>query len=386
MHATVERFYLQYGHRANAYSVAFDRDLERFVSPRGVVAVARCRAPLQTAIVYFDPLCDPADLPELLDEFILAEPSRHIGFWKVSQETAALLTARGFRVAGYGTEHDVDVPTPLAGSVMRGLRREIGRARRAGITVTRMVPSVDTWGEVESVDKRWLTSRVRRFQIRRVTRRYERGCVEPHTTKLCARRASDNALVGWACLDHIYQRGELVGVGLSGVRWDPAVSGVAALLAFEGANLVARQRAADGTWPTTASTTGSAMTGARASATASDRRGLTLALGESPLSLRRDRAHAEWAGAEEPTWCHTLEALFEWLHAQGNWLYDTRGISNWKRKWRAASERTTYCAVDAWLPWRHVLAVLWLSLPPPGERESRQSRFSTRVPPEGAPL
>jgi hypothetical protein len=53
------------------------------------------------------------------------------------------------------------------------------------------------WREIEALDARWLASRACPFPIRRLTRRYARRRVEPHTTRLCARRASDGRLVGW---------------------------------------------------------------------------------------------------------------------------------------------------------------------------------------------
>ena len=93
--SAVEQFYLLHGCRANAHSVAFDPDLERFVSPLGVLAHAHCRW-LCTTIVYYDPICSDCDLPALIDEFLAACGTRHsVGFWKVSRETADILSARG---------------------------------------------------------------------------------------------------------------------------------------------------------------------------------------------------------------------------------------------------------------------------------------------------
>ena len=79
--AAVQRLYLQHGHRANAFSVAFDPDLDRYVSPLGVLAHARC-AWLRTTVVYYDPLCADADLPALVDEFLATQGGRSIAFWK----------------------------------------------------------------------------------------------------------------------------------------------------------------------------------------------------------------------------------------------------------------------------------------------------------------
>ena len=56
---------------------------------------------------------------------------------------------------------------------------------------------------------------------------------------MVARLSTDGTAVGWAALDHIYERGALVGCGLNACRYDPAVSdGIASLLALDGAALV----------------------------------------------------------------------------------------------------------------------------------------------------
>ena len=87
---------------------------------------------------------------------------------------------------------------------MRGLRRQVDKARNAGVVVTPIAadtgPGDPVWREIEALDARWLASRACPFPIRRLTRRYARR-VEPHTSRLCARRASDGRLVGWCCLD-----------------------------------------------------------------------------------------------------------------------------------------------------------------------------------------
>ena len=82
--------------------------------------------------------------------------------------------------------------------------------------------------------------------------------------------------------------GQLRGVGLSAVRWDPAVGGVAALLAVEGARLLAAHAATDGVTTPAVASDGAATEEAGASAR------LTLALGESPLAVRPAAARAAW--------------------------------------------------------------------------------------------
>ena len=139
--------------------------------------------------------------------------------------------------------------------------------------------------------------------------------------------------------------GQLRGVGLSAVRWEPAVGGVAALLAVEGARLLAAGAAPDCVSTPGAATVGGAIEEAGASAR------LALALGESPLAVRPEAARRDgWEGVEGVAWSGALEWLFGVLHARANSVYNTRGLAGWKAKWRRARRATTYVAVDARRP------------------------------------
>jgi len=77
-------------------------------------------------------------------------------------------------------------------------------------------------------------------------------------------------------------------------------------------------------------------------------------------------------------WSAALEALFRLLHERGGWLYNTAGISRWKRKWRAATT-ASFVAVDARLPWRHVAALLFLAVA--GGAPALPTRARHRYPP-----
>ena len=375
--STIESFYLAHGHHANAFSVAFDEDLDRHVSTLGVLAHARCRW-LDTSIVYYDPLSD--DMPALLDEWLATQRSRHVGFWKVSRATAALLAERGFQLVAYGFEHNnIEVPPQLGGTAMRGLRRQVEKARGAGVVVSALAADTPAdapvWAELDSLNRRWLRTRTRSFQVRRISRRYAPHAVEPHTTRLCARDGTGR-VVGWASLDHMHSGGALTGVGLSGVRWDPTVGGVASLLAVDGATLVARQMQQQ-------------QQQQQQQHQQQPPPPLTLSLGESPLAVRRAETRADWASSASSAatttaeaavaataaagravaWNGALERFFALLHRWGNALYNTRGIARWKAKWRAPRPDVSYVAVDATMPWRHVAAVLWLAVAA-GERGS----------------
>ena len=155
---------------------------------RGLAHIRGSPRFLRTRIVFYDPLCAEEDLAALIDEFLTSARGHHVGFWKASQQTVAVVAERGFRIVGYGVDHEVPVPVALSGSAMRGLRRQVDKARKAGVAVTPLPAAEATspiWRELEDLDARWLSSRAlatRPFSIRRVTRRYARRRVEPHTT------------------------------------------------------------------------------------------------------------------------------------------------------------------------------------------------------------
>ena len=119
---------------------------------------------------------------------------------------------------------------------------------------------------------------------------------------------------------------------------------VAALLAIDGATLLQQSAAADG-----------------------EGGPFVLALGESPLTIEpNDRRLSDMAFAdvELPAGaCRSisLERLFRVLYRFGGAVYNTKGITTWKRKWRA-EQRWMYCAVEGKQPLRETLAVVSLVL------------------------
>ena len=107
-----------------------------------------------------------------------------------------------------------------------------------------------------------------------------------------------------------------VGAGFSTVRWDPgAPKGLPALLAVDGAALVAQD---------------------------SDTSGDTfrLELGEAPLAPLP--AHL----AEDFPPLPFVSAITRLVYDRGRLLYNARGISAWKRKWRADESALWICCEE----------------------------------------
>ena len=322
--APVDRLYLSYGHRANSFSAAFDPDLERHVTDQGFVAFARHEC-TKTSLAFFDPV--GGEIETVLDSFINQERRRgRVAFWKVSTATARYLCARyGFAATPYGTEHALDLSGDmLRGSKRRNLRRDVTSARKAGARVE-VVEAADA--SLTTCERRWLAARPQSREIRRATRRC-RAAPEPYCTKV---RAVDDtgATLGWAAFDHCYRDGDLVGAGFSTVRWDPeAPKGIPALLAVDGVALVADGRAT-----------------------------FRLELGEAPLAPLPTHL------AEGFPPLPFVSAVTRLVYDRGRLLYNARGISAWKRKWRA-DEAALWICCERDPPVRETVAALALIYDP----------------------
>jgi lysylphosphatidylglycerol synthetase-like protein (DUF2156 family) len=356
--AYCERLFLEHGRSACSYSVAFDADFERHHCSRvdAIFCFSRC-APLRVTGCFFDPLCCEEDVPAALDEFMEArqQVGDRIFFWQCGPLMAAALAQRGYLVNVCGLENNVRLPLALGGRRMRGLRRQVGAARRKGLTVEAIDGDADAtvWAELRSVTNRWLRSRPQSREIRRATRRTPHTA-EAHCTKVVC-RAPDGRAVGWAALDHSYQGGELVGCGLNAVRYDSSASqGIAALLALDGAMIV-HQREQQRQQP------GEPGAGFP----------LLLALGESPLPSSSTVEAVALASSGTPDGMETgsdvrrwpsssfVDALFTLVRERGRRFYGVQGLGEWKRKYRA-EQVVTYCAVGNELPLREVFAALVL--------------------------
>ena len=69
----------------------------------------------------------------------------------------------------------------------------------------------------------------------------------------------------------------------------------------------------------------------------------------------------EDACALPPPRARSVDLLFGALFRWGTALYNTRGLTRWKRKWRAEQE-VLYCAVERETPLRETAAALALIL------------------------
>ena len=100
-----------------------------------------------------------------------------------------------------------------------------------------------------------------------------------------------------------------VGAGFSTVRWDPeAPKGLPALLAVDGAALVAQ-----------------------------DSDTFRLELGEAPLAPLPTHLAEDFKGLP------FVSAVTRLVYDRGRLLYNARGISAWKRKWRADEAALWIC-------------------------------------------
>ena len=120
-----------------------------------------------------------------------------------------------------------------------------------------------------------------------------------------------------------------VGAGFSTVRWDPgAPKGLPALLAVDGAALVAQ-----------------------------DSDTFRLELGEAPLAPLPNSLAEDFKGLP------FVSAVTRLVYDRGRVLYNARGISAWKRKWRADQQALWICC-ERDPPVRETVAALALIYDP----------------------
>jgi lysylphosphatidylglycerol synthetase-like protein (DUF2156 family) len=81
----------QYGTSSQAYSAAFNAELEHFGDERGFLVYKRRGT---TALVLSDPIAPPANVPDLISRFLKKHPDAQ--FWYLSPQVARLLAGRGF--------------------------------------------------------------------------------------------------------------------------------------------------------------------------------------------------------------------------------------------------------------------------------------------------
>jgi lysylphosphatidylglycerol synthetase-like protein (DUF2156 family) len=122
----------QYGTTSQAYSAAFQPELEHFGDDRGFIAYKKIG---RTALVLSDPIAPPENIPDLISRFLEQHPDA--GFWYLSPPVARVLAARGFYVNTMGHDTWIELTNyDFSGPKKKPLREAVNRMVKRGF-VTR---------------------------------------------------------------------------------------------------------------------------------------------------------------------------------------------------------------------------------------------------------
>jgi phosphatidylglycerol lysyltransferase len=216
-------FLRQYGHEALAYATLQD-GMEYFIHEKGYIAYTSVRhrvfAPKGRRIVLSDPVCAKQDLPEVLDDFLGANP--RAAFAVISEHCGEVLRQRGFKVNCIGFEPELAIQSYNTRGNWKELdliKRARNEVKREGIVIREEQIERSQEEHLAEVSARWI-------QNKKVNDReiwiYARRPVFEHeedVRKFIAYDKHGNVL-GFAFYDPMYREGEVYGYSANIVRCD----------------------------------------------------------------------------------------------------------------------------------------------------------------------
>lgn len=196
----------KHGNFSQAYSAAYQQNLQHFGDGRGFLAYKKVWG---TALVLADPIAPRAHYRELIELFLREQPDAAFG--QISRATAQILASMGFFINEMGLETRVDLAGfSFSGKAGRTFRRAVNRANREGYVIKECLLSMLDANEVRSIAKH---GRFRPFGIGRELCFLTRPFVledEVDTRKFFAFDRAGR-LVAFACFEPVYDNGRVVG-------------------------------------------------------------------------------------------------------------------------------------------------------------------------------
>jgi len=232
------RFIQQYGSFPLAYS-ALQQGIKSFNTEDGIISYRKGKLGLK-AYVLGDPIANKDRKRQLLEEFVANY--RNPVFVQISDDAASMLSEMDWYVNRFGIETFIDLPeydTNLKGSKFEFIRRQIKAAHDEKITIEELSQqALENRGvsikDVKSLSDEWIKTRKvsgneLSFMVRPAV--FED---EPDVRKFYA--FQDDALVGFAFFDPLYQDGATIGYYADIHRNLPSTpKGTSYLLAIEAA-------------------------------------------------------------------------------------------------------------------------------------------------------
>ena len=150
-----------YGYQSQSYNI-LRGCRSYFFSSRGIEGVIAYAVHARVALAAGDPVCAPEDLPAFADEFrqFCKEHKWRCCFHAVTERCERVLTDLGFGTLKIGEEPILELSNlSWAGSKFKDLRRDIGRAKKHGMSVVEYHPlegrRVDWEEQMEELSQAW---------------------------------------------------------------------------------------------------------------------------------------------------------------------------------------------------------------------------------------
>jgi len=216
-------FLRQYGRQALAYAT-LQEGMEYFIDETGYIAYTTVRHPVLARrpkrIVLSDPVCAPEALPQIIRRFLAKDPRGVFGV--ISEQCAEVLRAMGFKVNCLGYEPVIPVQTYNTQGNWKELdliKRARNEAKRQGILIREEQAVALKKEELAAVSAKWLSAK--RINDREIWI-YARRPVfahEPDVRKFVAYDQQGRA-VGFVFYDPMYRDGRVFGYSANIVRCD----------------------------------------------------------------------------------------------------------------------------------------------------------------------
>jgi alpha-beta hydrolase superfamily lysophospholipase len=216
-------FLKQHGREALAYAT-LQAGMEYFIDETGYIAFTTVQhpvfAPKPKRIVLSDPVCARGDIRELVERFLADNPRAAFGV--ISEFCAEVLRPMGFKVNGIGYEPELTIQTYNTKGNWKELdliKRARNEAKREGIVIREETPeSLDQKG-LGAVSAKWIgTKKISDREIWIYARRPVFG-PEPDVRKFVA-YDKEGQVAGFAFYDPMYRAGQVYGYSANIVRCD----------------------------------------------------------------------------------------------------------------------------------------------------------------------
>jgi lysylphosphatidylglycerol synthetase-like protein (DUF2156 family) len=196
----------QYGTASQAYSAAFQAELEHFGDERGFIAYKKIG---RTALVLSDPVAPTENIPDLISRFLEQQPDA--GFWYLSPPVARVLAARGFYVNAMGHDTWIELTNyDFSGPKKKRLREAVNRMVKRGFVTRESTLAEIGLDKIKAVSEAWRATKTIRSEEVAFLNRPLVLAEEPDVRRFFT-FDGDGKLVAFAFFDPVYEGGKVIG-------------------------------------------------------------------------------------------------------------------------------------------------------------------------------